>query len=183
MTTDSDIILIDRLLDLRPAAVRNHLSGGEELLPLSPGVLLPHLGAPLLEVPAALGAMLEVAFRAAAAADAPLCVGLDAEAGPAEPGPRGLHAAVDRALAAARETAFRLPFVLHARLGMVDPEDEASVDAARIKVLEAVDAGVTSVQLGAFGEPESAARLLTDVLGPASDNGLCLLYTSPSPRD
>jgi hypothetical protein len=75
-------------------------------------------------------------------------------------------------LKAARAAAFRLPFVLHARLGLVDAEDEHSVDAARIKVLEALDAGATSVQLGVFGDVESAARLLPDLLRPVVDNGL-----------
>ncbi|MBI5498229.1 MAG: hypothetical protein HY904_24720 [Deltaproteobacteria bacterium] len=167
-----EIIDIDRLMSLRPAGIRSRLEPGDELLPLAPPTLLPALRAPLLDVPGAWGGWVQSVMVGASRADAPLCVSLDAEGGAERGGPRGLHEGVGALLDHARRARFRRPLVIHARLGTVDAHDQDSVDLARLRVLEAVDAGATSVQLGAFGEPDDAAALLRELLLPAADTGM-----------
>ncbi len=168
-----ELIDTHKLLSLRPSSVRPRLGPRDETLPLSPATLLPALGtAPLLEVPLAWGGWVQAVLRGAASVDAPLCISLDAEGGVERGGPRGLHEAVGAALAHARKAGFRRPLVVHARLGLVDSEDGDAVDLARLRVLEAVDAGATSVGLGAFGEAGVVARLLKDLLLPAEQNGV-----------
>jgi hypothetical protein len=166
-----DVIDTQKLFSLRPASVRPRLAPRDETLPLAPATLLPALHAPLLEIPGVWGGWMQPCLRGASAADAPMCVSLDAEGGVEKPGPRGLHQGVGEVLLHARRANFRRPLVIHARLGLVDPEDEASVDLARLRVMEAVDAGATSVQLGAFGDPAQAARSLAELLLPASQYG------------
>ena len=167
-----ELIDTHKLLSLRPSSVRPRLGPRDETLPLSPATLLPALGAPLLEVPLAWGGFVQPLLRGATSMDAPLCISLDAEGGPEKGGPRGLHQAVGAALQHARKAGFRRPLVIHARLGLVDPDDEAAVDHARLRVLEAVDAGATSVQLGAFGDAGVVARMLKELLLPADQNGV-----------
>lgn len=171
MTTPrADTIDESRLYRLRPASALARIHPDERLLPLNPALLLPHLRAPLLEAPAGLGVWLQPLLRAAGALDAPFCVGVEGDAGKGARG--GLHGAVTDALAAARAAHFRRPLVLHARLGVFPVDDADAVDVARVRVLEAVDAGVTSAQLGGLGGVAETAAFLADVMRPLADSGL-----------
>ncbi|MEW5849866.1 MAG: hypothetical protein AB2A00_13815 [Myxococcota bacterium] len=167
-----DVIDVERMLSLRPASVRPRLFPDEALLPLSPVDLLPALTAPLLEVPAALGPYLPACFRAAQGVDAPLAVAVDGVDASERARSAGLHEAVGQVLELARQAAFLGPWVIHARLGVVDAEDESLVDHARVAVMAAMDAGATSVEMGVFGDAEVATPLLADMLRPAAENGL-----------
>ena len=59
--------------------------------------------------------------------------------------------------------------------------DDGSADAALLAALEAFHAG--SGDAVAIVDAYRDARLLIPLVAEAGDVGICLLYTSPSPRD
>lgn len=165
-----DTIDLERVRSLRPVSALARIHPDEELLPLSPVLLLPHLGVTLLEVAAGLGPWLQPCLRAASAADAAMAVAVEGEPGRGARG--GIHGAISDLWDAVRGARFRGPLVVHGRLGTVEAGNVDAEDAARVRVLEAVDAGVTSAQLGAHGEPQQVAAFLVSALEPLAESGL-----------